>query len=373
MMWARLDCLSEEDKAINRWRNFIKRGQPTGAADARTLWIVYGLWLTAFAFKHGGAAWDIAWHFRYLRDDLAPPHLINTVGTVLAFGLLVLQSWTGLAVERTGLRLLQAGWLVFLIAIPLDLLNHRLFGLDLTTWSATHMLLYSGTTLMLVGVLRSWLKLAKPGLWQRVYAICVWMLLLDDVMFPLSQQEYGVRAVADYLRGQPTASPDLIALAGNNAVRYAYGAIPGWVYPVWMVVMGSFLLVIAHRIQKWRWTATTVAASYLVFRGLAYLALTSSGYSSSFMPVMILGAGVVIDLGLHYRWPMWLTTMILLGVYYLSAALIGRFTLMPAVELITAPAAGVLLWAGLTIWEWWRSETRGHNLSRWLAHWPSTK
>jgi hypothetical protein len=351
---------------MNRWRNLLKRGQPTGDADSRTLWLVYGLWLLAFVFKHGGAAWDIAWHFRYLRDDLAPPHLINTVGTALAFGLLALQSWTGLAAERTGLRLLQAGWLIFLISIPLDIINHRLFGLDLTTWSATHMLLYSGTTLMLVGVLRSWLKMAKPGPWATAYAICIWVLLLDDVLFPLGQQEYGVVAVADYLKGQPTASPDLLAFAGNDALRYAYGSLPTWLYPIWMVAVASLLLVIANRIQKWRWTATATTAIYLALRGLAGLALTSTGYSPSFIPVMILGAGVVIDLGLHYRWPAWLTTVLTAGVYYLGAMLISRWTLMPRFDWITAPGAAVLLWTGMTAWDWWRSETRQQRRFQWL-------
>ena len=36
----------------------------------------------------------------------------------------------------------------FLAAAPLDVINHRVNGLDLTAWSPTHMLLYIGTGVM---------------------------------------------------------------------------------------------------------------------------------------------------------------------------------------------------------------------------------
>lgn len=336
---------------MGAWRTILRRGTPNGTSDARTVWVIYTVWLIAFLFKHAGAAWDIAWHFRYLRDDLAPPHLLNTVGTVVAFGLLVVQSWTGRAVEIVGLRLLQAGWIIFLVGIPLDALNHRLFGLDMTTWSATHMLLYCGTTLMLVGVLRSWFRLAPRGPAASAYALAIWVLLLDDVLFPLGQQEYGVRAVADYLAGRTTADPELVALAGAEVSRFAYTAIPTWVYPLWMVVMGSLLLVAARRIQGLRWTATAVAAGYLAARGLGFAVFTANGYSPSFVPVMLLGAAAVVDVAVWRAWRPGPTVAALIAACYVGAELVGRFTLMPAFDWETAPLAGVLLWAVLAGWE----------------------
>ena len=42
--------------------------------------VLYRWWVCAMALKIVGATWDICWHFRWLRDDFAPPHLINSVG-----------------------------------------------------------------------------------------------------------------------------------------------------------------------------------------------------------------------------------------------------------------------------------------------------
>lgn len=342
---------------MHAWRTIVRRDASTGtspgqgappADDTRAVAAIYGVWLIAFLFKHAGAAWDIAWHFRYLRDDFAPPHLLNTIGTLIAFDLLVVQSWTGRAVEIVGLRLLQAGWIIFLVGIPLDALNHRLYGLDMTTWSATHMLLYCGTTLMLVGVLRSWYRLARPGPAASAYALAIWVLLLDDVLFPLGQQEYGVRAVADYLAGRTTADPELVALAGAEVSRFAYTAIPAWVYPSWLVGMGSLLLIAARRIHGLRWTATTVAAVYLALRLIAYAVFIAGGYSPSFVPVMLLGPAAVIDVAAHRGWQPAPTVVALLAAAYGGAAVVGRFTLMPAFEAWTAPLVGAFLWGALS-------------------------
>ena len=49
------------------------------------------------------------------------------------------------------------------------------------------------------------------------------LLLLDDALFQLSQQEYGVIAIDAYLRGQSRASAELLALAGAT-VSLAFGA-----------------------------------------------------------------------------------------------------------------------------------------------------
>src|SRR6185503_8835378 len=79
-------------------------------AGARALRIVFGLWILAFALKHAGASWDVAWHFRFLRDDLIPPHILNLSGNALALALLCFQLRTGLAVEPRGLLVLIAGF-----------------------------------------------------------------------------------------------------------------------------------------------------------------------------------------------------------------------------------------------------------------------
>ena len=64
---------------------------------------------------------------------------------------------------------------------------------------------------------------------------------MDCAIFVLGQQEYGVLTVDAYLRGRPTASDDLLALAHGNVARFATGNIPPWIYPIWMALASSIV------------------------------------------------------------------------------------------------------------------------------------
>jgi hypothetical protein len=328
----------------------------------RTIHVVFVLWLVAFFLKHAGSAWDVAWHFRYVFGALEPPHLVNVVGAALSTLLVVFHTITGRAAERTGLYVIQGGFIVFLIAVPLDLLNHYLFGLDVTVWSPTHMLGFAATTVMMAGLLYSWLRLAEPGAWRLIVALLCWAFLLDDVMFQLGQQEYGVIALDAYARGQTTASPTLLAQAGRNPEQFVQGGIPHWVYPVWLILTSTLVLTMARRTQGWRWTATSVALVYLAYRVLGYTLLGAFDFPQSFIPVMLLFGAFVIDLAENWNWPPILTALVLVAIYYPSAALIGRYTLMPAFALSTAPIVLVGLWCGLAAARWW-SRRRGEKVA----------
>src|SRR5215813_4113399 len=197
--------------AVRAWRDRLDRQFTASAVDQRTIHIVFVVWLVAFLLKHAGSGWDVAWHFRYVFGALEPPHWLNIVGNTLAMALIIYQTMTGVAVERTGFLVMQGAFAVFLIHMPLDVLNHYLFGLDVTVWSPTHVLGFAATTVMMGGLLYSWLMLSEPGRWRLVIALLCWAFLLDDVMFMLSQQEYGVIALDAYSRGVTTASPELLA------------------------------------------------------------------------------------------------------------------------------------------------------------------
>jgi hypothetical protein len=313
--------------------------------DSRVLRGIFGLWVLAFVLKHTGASWDVAWHFRYLRDDLIPPHILNLSGNAIVLALICFQFRRGLAVESLGFLIILAGFILFIVAIPLDLINHRLFGLDVTIWSAPHLMFFFGSTIALVGLLRMWLCLAAPGRWKTVYTFVFLTLLMDCAIFILGQQEYGVLSVDAYVRGRPTASADLLAQAHGNVTRFATGNIPPWVYPVWMVLASSIVLLGAQRAQPSHWTATIVAALYLVYRGASAALLAAAGFPSSFIPVMLLGAGLVVDVAARQRWHSLPTAAALLLVFYGCAALVGRITLMPAFDLATAPIIAVPVWA----------------------------
>ncbi len=352
--------------AVSRWQKYAAHAQSEQQVGLRELRIVYGIWLFAFALKLAGSSWDVAWHFRYLREDLAIPHVVNTIGLMVGMAVLAYQTVTGFAVDRWGLRLAQAGVAIFLVAVPLDVLNHRLFGLDLTSFSPTHIMLYLGTAVMLIGVIRSWLKLAPGGWTRRLFGLALWGFLLEDVLFALGQQEYGRLAIDAFDRGHSSASPELIAAGGANLRTFALGGVPVWVYPVWLILSSVLVLAAARQFQGGHWTATSVAALYLGYRYLAYVILTSLSFPPSFIPLMLLGGAVVIDLAMERQWGALLTTALLVGVYYASAWLIAQVTLMPQFPLVAAPVIALVLWSGWAMFRWW--QRNGHlNRPAWLA------
>src|SRR5512138_3909946 len=102
------------------WWELTRWGE--APADPRALLGIFGLWVLAFALKHAGASWDVAWHFRYLRDDLIPPHILNLSGNAIVLALICFQFRSGLAVESGGFLIIMAGFVLFVAAIPLDLI-----------------------------------------------------------------------------------------------------------------------------------------------------------------------------------------------------------------------------------------------------------
>jgi len=338
--------------ALRSWRARIE-GRSAIATDQSEVRAIFTLWLVAFLLKHSGSAWDVAWHFRYVFGALEPPHWLNIVGTALAAVLLWFQLNTGKAIERTGFLVTQIAFVIFLVHMPLDVLNHYLFGLDVTIWSPTHMLGFAASALMMVGLLYSWLRLATPGPWRLVVALMCWAYLMDAAIFMLGQQEYGVIALDAYARGVTTASPELLAQAGRSPEQFVRGGIPDWLYPVWMVLTATLVQLTARRITGWRWAATASTLIYLAFRVVGRLLLGAFGFPVSFIPAMLLPAALVVDIAESRRWPTLALAAALIGVYYTSAALIDRYTLMPAFPFSTAPFVLVALWGGLEAVRWW--------------------
>jgi hypothetical protein len=340
--------------AISDWRERLDRQFSTSATDQQTIRAVFVLWLVAFFLKHAGSGWDVAWHFRYVFGALEPPHWLNMVGNTIAITLIIFQTMTGKAVERNGFLVMQGAFVVFLIHMPLDVLNHYVFGLDVTVWSPTHMLGFAATTVMMGGLLYSWLKLADPGRWRLVIALLCWVFLLDDAIYMLSQQEYGVIALAAYARGATTASPELLAQAGRSPEQFVEGGIPHWVYPIWMLLTSTAVLLAARRRLGWRWAATTVALIYLAYRVIGWILLSTFGFPVSFIPVMLLLVAFVIDIAVSRRWSALVIALALVAIIYPFAALIGSYTLMPEFALATAPIVLLALWGGLAAADWWR-------------------
>ncbi|NMH97243.1 hypothetical protein [Pseudonocardia acidicola] len=272
---------------------------------------VYGLWLLALTLKVLGSSWDVSWHFKWLRDDLAPPHLLNTTGTVIVVALVAFHSYTGYGVDRATLRLMQAGIGIFLLAVPLDVINHRINGLDITAWSITHALLYLGTAVMLAGVVRGWWRYGPAGRLRTPVLILLWLFVLENVWFAAGQQEYGVIAVGAWDRGRPEAEPSLLQFAADQigrpvdrvAVLHFALPVPEWVYPLWLVAAAGLVLVPARWMVGRAWAATAIAAGYVAYRCVIWLVLAGVGFPMSAVPFLLVGVAIAVDLAFAARLP----------------------------------------------------------------------
>jgi hypothetical protein len=136
--------------------------------------------------------------------------------------LVAFHSWTGYGVDRVALRMMQTGIAMFLAAVPIDVVNHAVNGLDITAWSVSHALLYLGTAVMLGGVVRGWSRYGT-GRVQAPLLVLLWAFVLENVWFPAQQQEYGVLAVAAWDREAADAEPILLQFAADIAFL---GALP---------------------------------------------------------------------------------------------------------------------------------------------------
>ncbi len=288
-------------------RTYWNRGEPGRATPRSLVVFMHRMWLAAFAFKLLGSSWDVSWHFKWLRDDLAAAHVLNTVGTGIAIGLVLSHTFTGYGTDRRSLRIMQIGTGIFVLAGPIDVINHRVNGLDLTAWSPSHLLLYGGTAIMIAGVIRNWYH-AFPGdggyarQW-RLGLTALWAFLFEDMFFPTGQQEYGILEVASWFRGLPYAEPELLSFAAGQigrpvddiAIESFAMPIAPWVYPVWAIAICVPILVFARIMVGWRWTATVVVSSYLLYRCLIWPLLTFTIFPPSVVPFWLLPVGVVVD------------------------------------------------------------------------------
>jgi hypothetical protein len=289
------------------WPAYMTPGRPGRHTSQQELRWIYTAWLGAFLLKMLGSSWDVSWHFMWLRDDLAPPHLLNSAGTAVVIGLVLFHSYSGYGVDRRALRLMQVGIGTFLVAIPIDILNHRINGLDITSWSPSHALLYIGTAIMLAGALRAWWLYAAPGRVRDLVSLGLWLFFVENVVFPNQHQEYGVLSLRDYLAGETTAEQQLLDFAasqGQTPTMFML-PVPSWVHPAWLICAGLLSLVVARKVVGLRFTATTVVGVYLAYRAVMWLALVGMGFPASVLPFVMLVGALCVDLAITRGLPGW--------------------------------------------------------------------
>lgn len=315
----------------------------------------YVLWVIAMACTEIGSTLDVSWHFGHVFDEISPPHLTSFAGVCLMVGLLywalVRERKRVVGLERTALRAAAVALGIGILDMPLDFLWHQLFGVDITTWSPTHLMLNFPSDVYNVCVIIA--LLASPavrgfGVQAIVFAVCFRNLLTTH--FALNQQEYGA-VVLDSLQRTGHISwyvePQLLMLVGSRAAQLATGNIPDWLYLIYFAFAIGYALTFtaavlggrgarrtSSRPDVWRLpfgAATALAVTFVLWR-LAFRTLFLAVHQA--YPVVawyIVPMGVIIDLSLAF------------GPRVVGYLLAGRVpALRPHIEVIAAALSGVV-------------------------------
>ena len=164
----------------------------------------FGLLVAGIGFYN-----DVAWHVGRGRDKelFTAPHTMIIVGLgfiALAAGIGVLFATIQRVDTALRIRNLRVPWsavplgllgVCALSGFPLDDLWHATYGVDVTMWSPTHMLMICGAAFSLIA---AWLALAEAGVpfrlnrWTKIaHFIAAWFVLAG-LTAPLGEFRFGV-------------------------------------------------------------------------------------------------------------------------------------------------------------------------------------
>src|SRR5919108_1293705 len=265
---------------------------------------MYGLMIAGQGFYS-----DVAWHVALGRDkDLfTAPHTSIVVGLAMIF-LSAALGITAATVERVPTRLrlgaLRVPWSMLPLAalgaaavggFPLDELWHRTYGIDVTMWSPTHMIMILGASFTGAAI---WLVLAEAGVspgdsaWARAAHVLAGSLTLLGLTAPQGEFDFGVPQF------QQIFHPLLVTVAAGFAlvaIRLVLG--PWWAVGITVALVamqGSHALADEPVTQA---GAHLYVVSALVVEAVARLA----GTDRRLRFALLSGAGVA-TLGLAGEW-----------------------------------------------------------------------
>jgi hypothetical protein len=309
------------------------------------------LWALGLFLKLAGATVDVSWHFQHLRETLAIPHLVNALGFSLTIGLTLYQTRHKLFPDHRSRNLIWGGLVIFLVAMPADELYHRAFGVDLTTYSPTHFMLYIGTLVTILGVISTYWKQRRPGL---ATSLLFGLFLMEDIVFPLGQQEYGSIQVWLLAHGQTLVDSDLMH-AISTPFAQTYGGFPLALYPVYLIFAYLFAMALARRVVLHPFGATLVTLVYLAYRLVSWEIFHTAQMPTSFIPYFVLGMALLVDVTATYLRG-WLGLVSCAAgataVAYLSALLLTGWVVMPIWPMGSVGFALVAAVAGLCLGRW---------------------
>ncbi|HEX4755298.1 MAG TPA: hypothetical protein VH661_06055 [Candidatus Dormibacteraeota bacterium] len=259
-------------------RPFDSLARLTGVPAWCAAGVALALWSLMVALV--GFSWDVAWHADLGRDQalFTPPHVMILTGLV-GIGVAALVSIALATADgaRVGVAIgrLRVPWSTLpmgimatgaVIGFPLDNYWHSVYGIDVTMWSPTHLLMIGGASLTPIA---AWLMLAEAG--------------------PPTRGRGRARLLSEAL-----AAATLIGMS-TFQLEFDLG-IPQWqaLYHPVLIVLAMGVALVAAREALGRWGALRAVAAFLVLRGLiALLVGPIFGLSLERFPLYIGGALVV--------------------------------------------------------------------------------
>lgn len=234
-----------------------------------------------------GAQWDSWSHVKQGHVLLATPHLV----VIFGLGLFVLASVLSFCLMRKIGKNLPAGKkrsLVFAIggvlippALMLDEAWHAFFGLDQTTWSPPHALLFMGIACILLGLgfyCASPNKL-RDSIWPSKCDVLP-MLFFGTVLL------LGIMSLGDF------DHPQTAWIAGTR---------PGAIYPITVTGMNVLVFLMITLALRRVWASTIVAIFAWSFHAAtAFLIATVGGFWHTALPFPIVVPALIIDMWLLF-------------------------------------------------------------------------
>jgi hypothetical protein len=278
-----------------------------------------GLWALATAAL--GLYWDVGWHIDFGRDKalFTPPHtmiVIGLAGIIYSAGIAALFATLddapvgvrilGVRIPYSAMPMVALG-VGALVGFPLDALWHEAYGIDVTLWSPTHLMLVGGGGLA---------------------TIAVWLMLME-----------GRPAGRATLLGRAIAALSLGAiLVGLSCFEGEFDfGVPQFqvIYlPVLIAATAGFTLVLA-RTALGPWGAVKAVVAYVIVRGS--IALIVSGPLHHTFP----------------RFPLYLASALVVEVVALWLGTDNRlrYALISGVAIATVGMVGELAWVKLSGWD----------------------
>lgn len=347
------------DAGLPAWRRLVEgAARRNGLAGWSAAGIEVGLWALGVAFV--GFMWDVAWHADTGRDRelFTVPHMLILIGLGGIFAAGLVSAWIGrrqagrLPFSSVPLSLVGFGALV---GFPLDDYWHSVYGIDVTMWSPTHLLMIGGASL---APLALWLMSMEGGS-RRPRAPLAAAVLIGLSTFQL-EFDMGIP------QWQLLFHPALIAAAagiGLVAARAALGRggalLTAGMFLVTrlalLVLIGSGLGYVLPRFPLYLGEALCVELVFLVLAGRAPL------LQGAVSGALIGTAGLATEWGWTHIWyphpwpanllnDIWIAVVIAVAAGVVGVA-VGRVIArqpagVPAAAVVVALAAigGLLAW-----------------------------